>query len=104
MARIFTPIVLTSVATDWGPLHIAAGPNGVVAAELLGTEEGFQAGLARRRLGETVELDAAAGGPARQIAVAARDALASALDGEPVDLSAVPIDIADRSDWDRLVL
>ena len=104
MTRIFTSIVLTSVATDWGLLHIAAGPNGVVGAELLGTQEGFRAGLARRRLGETVELDAAAHGPARDVAAAARDALASALDGQPVDLGAVPIDIADRSDWDRLVL
>ena len=104
MTRIFTSIVLTSVATDWGPLHIAAGPNGVVGAELLGTEEGFRAGIARRRLGETVALDAATDGPAREIAVAARDALAAALEGESVDLGAVPIDIADRSDWDRLVL
>ena len=104
MTRIFTPLVLTTVATDWGPLHIAAGPNGIVAAELLGTEEGFRAGLARRRLGETVPLEGAAQGPAREIAVGARDALASALDGDPVDLGAVPIDIADRSDWDRLVL
>jgi len=104
MTRIFTPIVLTTVATDWGPLHIAAGPHGVVAAELLGTEDGFRAGLARRRLGDTIPLDAAADGPAHEIAVAARDALAAALDGESVDLTAVPIDIADRSDWDRLVL
>ena len=104
MARIFTQFVLTTIPTDWGPLHIAAGPDGVVAAELLGTEEGFRAGLARRRLGEPVPLEAAGDGPAREIAVAARDALAAALDGEPVDLRAVPIDVADRTDWDRLVL
>ena len=60
MTRIFTSIVLTSVETDWGPLHIAAGPEGVVAAELLGTEDGFRAGLARRRLGGTVPLEGAA--------------------------------------------
>ncbi len=61
---------------------------------------GSRAGASARRS----PLDAATDGPAREIAVAARDALASALDGESVDLGAVPIDIADRSDWDRLVL
>jgi methylated-DNA-[protein]-cysteine S-methyltransferase len=104
MTRIFTPIVLATVATDWGPMHIAAGPDGVVAGELLGTAEGFMAGLARRGYAAPVPLEAAEDGPARAVAIAARVALAAALDGEPVDLRAVPIDIADRSAWDRLVL
>ena len=96
--------MLTSLASDWGPMHIAVGPDGVVAGELLGTAEGFRAGLARRGFGEPVPLEAAGDGPARAIAIAARDALAAALDGEPVDLRAVPIDISDRSAWDQLVL
>jgi O-6-methylguanine DNA methyltransferase len=51
-----------------------------------------------------VPLEDAPDGPARVVAVAAAKALAAALDGEPADLAAIPIDIADRSAWDRLVL
>jgi methylated-DNA-[protein]-cysteine S-methyltransferase len=104
MTRIFTPIVLATLSTDWGPMHIAAGPDGVVAAELLGTLDGFLAGLARRGLADPVPLEAAPAGDARSIAAAARDVLAAALRGEAVDLRAIPIDIADRPAWDRLVL
>jgi methylated-DNA-[protein]-cysteine S-methyltransferase len=104
MRRISTDIVLARLATDWGPMHIAAGPEGVVAAELLGTTEGFLAGLARRGFGDPVPVETARPGPARSAAVAARVALTSALAGEVVDLRAIPIDIADRSAWDRLVL
>ena len=44
--------IATAVAHGpWGPVRIAAGARGVVAVELLGTAEGFEAGLARRRLG-----------------------------------------------------
>ncbi|MCG0314672.1 MAG: MGMT family protein, partial [Calditerricola sp.] len=33
-----------------------------------------------------------------------RDLVTAALRGEPVPLEKVPVDLADRSDWDRLVL
>ncbi|HEU0242574.1 MAG TPA: MGMT family protein [Candidatus Limnocylindrales bacterium] len=98
------PIVLVTIPSAWGPVHIAAGADGVVAAELLGTPEGFRAGMARRRLGDPVPFREAPDGPARAIAAAARDALAATLDGQPADLGAIPVDIADRSAWDRLVL
>ncbi|HEY3335515.1 MAG TPA: MGMT family protein [Candidatus Limnocylindrales bacterium] len=104
MARISTEIVLATLSTGWGPVHIAAGPDGVVAAELLGTPEAFRAGLARRGFGELVTIEAAATGPARAVAILARDAIAAALEGQPAPLDAVPIDIADRPPWDRLVL
>jgi methylated-DNA-[protein]-cysteine S-methyltransferase len=99
-----TRLVGALVATGWGPLRIAAGPRGVVAVELLGTDEGFLAGLARRGLGSPVAIDQAAAGPARDHAAAARDALALVLEGADVDLAAIAIDLSDRSPWDRLVL
>jgi methylated-DNA-[protein]-cysteine S-methyltransferase len=84
-------------------MHIAASERGIVGAELLGTGEGFAAGLARRGFA-TVELEAAGDGPARVLALEARDALEAALAGRAVVLETIPIDIADRSEWDRLVL
>jgi methylated-DNA-[protein]-cysteine S-methyltransferase len=104
MGGISTEIVLAAVQSDWGPMHIAAGPTGVVGAELLGTPDGFRDGLARRGFVHLVALDAAPPGRARSVATSASLALAAALEGEPVDLALVPIDISDRSPWDRLVL
>ena len=96
--------MLAAAATDWGPLHIAASPTGVVAAGLLATEEEFQTDLRRRGYVEVVPLEAAGPGPARDLAVRARNALLALLDGEDPELDAIPIDIADRPEWDRLVL
>jgi len=104
VTRIFTQLVLTVADTDWGPMHIAAGPTGIVGAGMLATEEGFRADLERRGYVELVPLEAASPGPARDLAVRARDAVATLLDGGDPDLGSIPIDIADRSAWDRLVL
>jgi methylated-DNA-[protein]-cysteine S-methyltransferase len=104
VARIFTPIVLAVADTDWGPMHIAAGPAGVVGAGMLGTGAQFRAGLERRGYVELVPLEAAAQGPARRLAQRARDATVDLLDGGDPDLASIPLDIADRSRWDRLVL
>ena len=49
-------------------------------------------------------MDAAPPGPARDLAERTRAALEAVLAGEDVDLSAIPVDLADRSEWDRLVL
>jgi len=92
----------------WGPVRIAASTRGVVAVELLSTAEIFEAGLARRRLGPPVPL--LPPGSHRETCGAAelcartRDLVAAALSGEPVALESLPVDLADRSDWDRLVL
>ena len=97
-------LVETSVSSPWGPVRIAAGPDGVVAIESRGTAEGFAAGLARRGYGPTVPLVAGAGGRAAELAARARDAVRALLDGEPSELDALPVDLSDRPDWDRLVL
>ncbi len=104
MTRIFTPIVLAAAATDWGPMHIAASPHGIVAAGLLATDEAFRADLERRGYLALVALEAAGPGPTRDLAVRTRDALLALLEGEDPDLDPIPVDIADRPAWDRLVL
>ena len=98
------PVVITAAASSWGPVRIAAGPGGVVAVELLSTPEGFLAGLGKRGLGAPVELDEAPSGPARDIAELARAAVECVLRGEVARLGSIPVDLADRPDWDRLVL
>ena len=97
-------IVLALADGPWGPVRIAAGPRGVVALAMLSTAEAFEADLDRRRLGAVVALKDAPAGPAREHAARARDLVEAALAGEPAALDDVPIDLADRSAWDRLVL
>jgi methylated-DNA-[protein]-cysteine S-methyltransferase len=97
-------IVLTSVPSAWGPMRIAAGEDGVVAAELLGTEEGFRAAVERRRLGRLVALEDGTHGRAADLARLAGSRLGAGLAGDHVDLSVVPVDLSDRPAWDQLVL
>jgi O-6-methylguanine DNA methyltransferase len=92
----------------WGPVWIAAGARGVVAAELLSTAEAFEAGLARRRLGPPMPLFPLEAHRARclaaELCARTRDLVTSSLAGEPVALDTLPVDLSDRSAWDRLVL
>ena len=103
--RICTPVALATLPSDWGPVHLAASARGVVAAELLGTDAAFRAGLERRGFAATGAPDGARDDPSAVAnAVRAIDLIAAALRGEAVDLTAVSLDIEDRSAWDRLVL
>jgi methylated-DNA-[protein]-cysteine S-methyltransferase len=95
MARIAT----SSVASPWGPVRVAAGPDGIVALEMLGTPEGFEAGLARRGFVAGADDPRAAAHLERAAAV-----IETLLAGEAADTSAVAIDLRDRPEWDRLVL
>src|SRR4051812_1285437 len=97
-------VVVTATAEGpWGPVRIATGGHGVVAVEMLGTAEEFAAGLERRgfvtaRHGDEVD---------HAVASLAQHALAAIevmLSGGDVDAAAVPVDLADRPEWDRLVL
>lgn len=88
-------------ASAQGPLHLAATEKGVAAVELLGSTDTFEAGIRRRGLVEDPER---AGPVAARLAAWAIDAVLALLAGEPVDLRAIPVDIADRPAWDRLVL
>jgi methylated-DNA-[protein]-cysteine S-methyltransferase len=96
-------IGLAVVGGPWGPIRIAASDQAIVALEVLSSEEGFAVGC-RNRLGEAPEPP----GPAdravrRQLGQAAR-AVSNLLDGQAVDISAIPVDLAGLSAWDRTVL
>lgn len=99
-----TAVLRTTIAGPWGPFHVAATRDGVVATAWQTTEEAFDADLVRR-LGASVE-DAASADPRdprrRQLdaAVAALEALFA---GRPPDV-VLQFDLADRPSWDRHVL
>ena len=98
-------ITVATVDGPWGPVRIAASERGVVAVELLGTADAFEAGLARRRLGPLTVLEAHhAPCPAVELCARTRALVGLALAGEPVPLETLPVDLDDRSAWDRLVL
>jgi methylated-DNA-[protein]-cysteine S-methyltransferase len=97
-------LVLAVADGPWGPVRIAAGPDGLVAVAVLSSAEAFAADLDRRRRGSLTPVEDAAPGPARDLALRTRDAIEALLAGEPVDAGALPVDLGDRSPWDRLVL
>jgi len=102
------PIVTTSPATPWGPVRLAAGRRGLVAVEQLTSPEEFEARLTRRFGATPVALDdpaadaadAAAAGHLRR----AQAAFEQFLGGELAALDELPIDVVDRTAWDRGVL
>ena len=85
-------------------MHIAAGPTGIVGAGMLATAAEFRADLERRGYLELVPVETASPGAARDLALRTLDALVALLGGGDPDLDSIPIDIGDRSAWDRLVL
>jgi methylated-DNA-[protein]-cysteine S-methyltransferase len=89
------------IASDFGPVRLAASASGAVAIELLGSPEGFEAGLARR--GIVVDQEAA-GGVARAHLAAASAAVAAILAGQAPETGRLAADLGDRPEWDRLVL
>jgi len=98
-------IAVATTDGPWGPVRIAASRRGVVAVEQMGTADAFEAGLRRRHLGPAEALDrheqrCAAGA----LCARTRELVAAALAGEAVPLETLPVDLADRSAWDRLVL
>ncbi len=98
-------ITVTTADGPWGPVRIAATARGVVALEPMSSADAFMIGLARRRLGPTATLEAHEEPcAASELCARTRDLVTAALRGEPVPLEKVPVDLADRSDWDRLVL
>jgi len=98
------PIVTAVADSRWGPARIAVGPRGVVAVSLLSPAEAFRDWLVRRGLGDAVALDDARAGPTRDLALRTRDLVGAMLRGEAAPVDTLPVDVADRSAWDRLVL
>ena len=89
------------VPSEFGPVRLAATARGVAALSLLSTPEGFAAALARRGL--VVSPDDA-GAAAEALARDASGVVEAMLVGEAADLGALPVDLGDRPDWDRLIL
>lgn len=96
--------VTTTADGRWGPARIATAASGIVALELLASAESFEARLARRGYAPAVALTPAITGPAADLARLTRDRIAAFLAGEPVTLDNLPVTLADRPAWDRLVL
>ena len=88
------------VDTPWGPVRVAASERGVVAMEQLFSDEAFDAGLERRFGARALE-----GAPPRAEAMLERAAAAvrAFADGDLGAFEDLPIDLADRSAFDREV-
>ena len=99
------PVVTSSVAAPWGPIRLAASARGLVATEQLTSAEEFAAHLERRFGRPPVDRRAAAPGSAAvQHLERAEPAFEAFVDGDLGALDDLPIDLADRPEWDRLVL
>lgn len=103
-------IRIGSADAPWGPVRIAAGERGVVAIEQLVSQDEFATRLERRFGPAAVQSarhpgrgDAAGAAASAQLEVALA-ALRAFFDGDLGALEALPLDLADRSDWDRIVL
>jgi methylated-DNA-[protein]-cysteine S-methyltransferase len=88
-------VAWTTVAAPWGPIHLAASDRGLVAVEIMAPPDGFVARLERRFGAVEGDGSGLAGVAARQIE--------AFLAGERRAFD-LPIDLADRPDWDRAVL
>jgi len=102
----YTPAVLayTVLPAPWGAIHVAAGPAGLVALQLLTPTSAFLDSVARLA-GTTPEPLGPAISPAvRDVLERAAEAIEAALAGEPSRLAELPIDLRVGSAWDRRVL
>lgn len=99
------PVVIATVAAPWGPVRLAATSRGLVAVDQLTSGDEFTARLMERFGRPPVEAAAVRGdGAALRQLERARVALASFFDGDLSALDDLPVDLADRPAWDRLVL
>jgi len=98
-------VVTTAVAAPWGPLRLAATRRGLVAVEQLTSAEEFAARLENRFGQAPIDLrEAPPGSAAIRHLEAGRRAFKAFVAGDFAALDDLPIDMADRPAWDRLVL
>jgi O-6-methylguanine DNA methyltransferase len=95
-------IATAVVPAPWGPLRVAASRRGLVAMEHLVSDGEFEASLARRFGGppDLAEPD----GAARAMLERAISAATAFVDGDLDAFAGLPVDLSDRSPWDRRVL
>jgi methylated-DNA-[protein]-cysteine S-methyltransferase len=89
---------VAAIGAPWGPIHVGASKDAVVGIAVLSPREPFVADVARRT---GLDLSAGARSPLLERAVCAVQAF---LDSAPTALESLPLDLADRGDWDRNVL
>jgi len=95
------PFTVRVVDAPWGPVHVAATAGAVVGLAVLAPRELFVADVVRRTgRAETAGSHALADDTADRAAGAVESFLA----GDPSELEALPLDLADRRAWDRAVL
>lgn len=94
-------IGIAVVEAPWGPIHLAADADGLVALEVLTTRPAF-VGSVERRLGEA---------PARSVGSAVARRLAAAVEaveahlaGQRTAMAGLPYTLRGLTAWDRLVL
>jgi methylated-DNA-[protein]-cysteine S-methyltransferase len=99
------PVVTAAFAAPWGPIRLAATGRGLVAVEQVTSAEEFEARLERRFGAPPVDFaEAPAGSPAVPHLEHGRQAFEAFVTGDLSALDDLPIDMADRPAWDRLVL
>lgn len=94
----------TTIASPWGPVHVAASSSGVCGVWLRGEGAAFGLEVARRVGGRVTDDPEAAPRAARAQLVRARAELLLALDGRPSQVAELPIDWRGVAAWDRRVL
>ena len=96
--------LLATVASPWGPIHVAATTRGIAGVSWAAPLESLQADLLRRLGGEAASRAVAAADDPRQATLdRAVAALERWLAGEPEPFD-LPIDLTGRSEWDRAEL
>ncbi len=101
MNKFHAYCVAAEITSAFGPVRLAATARGIAALAMLSMPEEFAAALARRGLVVSpADAGQAASGRLRE----ASSAVAAALDGHEVGLEAIVVDVADRPEWDRLIL
>ena len=97
-------LAYTTLPAPWGPVHLAAGPAGLIAVQVFTPTEAFVASVARLAGERPERLGPAVPGDVRHGLERAAEAIAASLDGRPAELRELPIDLRVGSAWDRRVL
>jgi methylated-DNA-[protein]-cysteine S-methyltransferase len=96
--------IVRTIAGPWGPLHLAATEGGIAAAESATAGDAFISEVAKRLRGSVVAAaETASGDPRHRMLDRAEAVSDDRVAGRPPG-DRVPVDLADRPAWDRLVL
>ena len=97
-------VLTSSVPAPWGSIHLAAGPAGIVAVELMTPDGLFESSLRDRlRTGVSPATDAPTRDPRRRHLNRLRDGIEAYLRGEGRLPDDVPLDYGGHSAWDVAV-